>query len=157
MQTGTISALFSALVLSLPLSVPVMAAPKIIHIEADGSVRENYLVDDSAELRRIEANRATVDRQDEGLPVIVRGPGRERADTDMRIVVIGGYTAQPRQAFPLAPTTFRPTVRRPQVVRPQIVDPGRPRGTRTTHRQETIIFNGGRGQYGDVDIRIGRD
>ncbi|WP_147440322.1 hypothetical protein [Notoacmeibacter ruber] len=128
------------------------AAPKIIHIDQKGNVEEHYVGD--GDPRVLAGKRATADRQDNGLPVIVRGPGRAAPTSNEPAIVVRQFLTHPHYRAPIAPTLTRPLVRRPVVVRPQIVRAKDYADRRHYRPGPTVVFNGGHGRYDDVNIDI---
>ncbi|WP_114389967.1 hypothetical protein [Notoacmeibacter marinus] len=151
-RTSTILALSIGFGFVALAAEAVQAAPKIIQIDKDGNVEERYLGNDDQ--RVLAGERASADIQGDGLPVIVRGPGRRSRAADEPVILIRPNVSYPYYRAPIVPTLERPTVRRPKIVRPRIV-----RAHSNAHRRyrsgdSTIIFNGGHGRYGDVTIGI---
>ena len=145
----TISVILFALSATALAAQAVRAEPKVIHISPHGDVDIQYPGDYQPAID----TRPTAELQGEDLPVIIRG-SRRYAETDSRqIVIVQRVIAQPYLSAPIAATATRPVVYRPQVVRPQIVRPGRYRQD-DSRTSATVIFNGGRSHYDDVDIDV---
>lgn len=155
MKIGTLTALPIALGLIALAAQTAQAAPKIIHIDNQGNVEERYL--GRGDPKKLAGARASADIQGDGLPVIVRGPGRAARAADEAVIVVRPILQYPHYIAPGVPTLTRPYVRRPEVVRPQILR-ARSRAHRSYRSGDaTIVFNGGYGRYGDVTIGIRQD
>ncbi len=151
MKTPTFPTLPAALGVLLLAAQAAGASPKVIHITPGGDVEVIY---PGGEQPSVDT-RPTAEVQGEGLPVIVRGPGRSTGATSRSVVVVQRFFTPPYLAAPIAPTIRRPVVHRPVVVRPRVINPHR--YSHQDRSSATVIFNGGRGHYDDVDINVAVD